>query len=103
ASYSLRHGEAVAIGMVAEADLAVRCCGFSDAGRNQLVQLLVSFGLPAKTSVAAREVHSRIALDKKNRADKVRFALPREFGRMTWLESPPQDDVLAAISRVCPA
>jgi 3-dehydroquinate synthase len=83
-NYQLPHGEAVALGLVAECEMAERL-GIAPAGvRARVAALLQRFGLPQR---AAGRFHSSQVLgtmmsDKKNRDGQVHFALPAEVGRM---------------------
>jgi len=82
--WSVRHGTAVAQGMCVEARLAREELGFPETHRRRLVALLEAFGLPVCLPRDAR-VGALIAAtrrDKKTRAGRVRYALPRRIGRM---------------------
>ena len=78
-----RHGEAVSIGMVAEARLAGQL-GWIDAEIPRRIQrLLAAFGLP--TALGGLDHDALLAAmtrDKKNRGGKIRFVLPRRIGRV---------------------
>jgi 3-dehydroquinate synthase len=94
-----RHGEAVAIGMVAEARLAVRLGWIGTDAVERLVGLLERFGLP--TSAAGLDIDRLIAAmsrDKKNRSGKVRFVLPRSIGRVELSDAAGPDDVRAVLA-----
>jgi 3-dehydroquinate synthase len=83
--FTLRHGEAVAIGMVAEARLAERMGIVTEPGLSgRLAKVLARLGLPTEIpSALDREVMRRaLALDKKNEAGSVRFALPIRIGEV---------------------
>jgi shikimate kinase / 3-dehydroquinate synthase len=82
--YTLRHGEAVAIGMVAEARLAEQI-GLAEAGlADKIAHTLQSLGLP--TSIPANIDRSLVLqtmkLDKKRAAGQVLFALPVRIGEV---------------------
>ena len=83
ASYTLSHGHAVAIGMVAEARvgeaLGVTAQGTADA----LEDVLAAFGLPTTHSALSRprSLAERMTSDKKTRSGVVRMALLAELGR----------------------
>ncbi len=100
--YALRHGEAVALGIVAALDLAVRECGFPEAGRCRVESLLGVLGLPVRSPVplAAGDLIQRMGGDKKVRHQVLRLAIPSGFGDMRWLESPTEASLSAAIRRV---
>lgn len=94
-----RHGEAVAIGMVAECRLAERLRWVPAELTERLVRLVVSFGLP----IAASELDSEALLeamtrDKKNRGGRVRFVLPRALGQVELTDAPTIDDVRAVLA-----
>lgn len=100
-NYALRHGESVALGIVGELDLAVRCCGFADADRTRIEKLMDSLGLPTTSAINdADSIYQNLFLDKKAHAHRLRFAILRRPGDMTWLEAPARDTVLAAIQRI---
>jgi 3-dehydroquinate synthase len=75
---ALRHGEAVAIGMVAACDFAVERGLFTPAQRARAVALLARFGLPLAPprglDVAA--VLRALQLDKKIERGRLRYVLP---------------------------
>jgi 3-dehydroquinate synthase len=85
-AYRVRHGEAVAIGLVAEARIAERVSGFPREATERLRALLSRFGLPVAlpSSLDARTVARYALADKKTRGGTVRCALPESLGR------PPQ-------------
>jgi 3-dehydroquinate synthase len=82
--YRVRHGHAVAIGMAAEARLAVSESGFPRTSVSRLERLLESFGLPViwPGEVELEEAVTATRRDKKARAGRVRYSLPRRIGRM---------------------
>lgn len=85
-NFSLRHGEAVAIGMVLEARLAEQI-GLAQAGLAQEIATVVSdLGLP--DAIPADLDRSRIIaamqLDKKKAAGVVKFVLPRSVGSVQF-------------------
>jgi len=83
--YALRHGEAVAIGMVVEATAAERA-GIAAAGIADAIRTaLAAGGLPIATPSAfdADMILDAARLDKKARRGALEYALPREIGAMT--------------------
>jgi 3-dehydroquinate synthase len=94
-----RHGEAVAIGMVAECRLAERLRWVPPALTERLVQLLVAFGLPiAADELDVDALLEAMTRDKKNRGGRVRFVLPRDLGRVELTDAPTVDDVRAVLT-----
>ena len=105
--YGISHGEAVAIGMVAEAILAERLRlaerGLSDA----IATVCGAAGLPVRLpdGVSPTEVVSATRTDKKSRGGQVEYALPRALGEMAGSDSghgiPASDaDVLRALEHL---
>lgn len=96
--YSLRHGEAVALGIVAECDIAVRLARMTDTTRQRIERLLAAIGLPSRP-IPALDEHSLLDLvrsDKKATGRDVRFALPGEIGSIEWA-TPGDGEVRGAI------
>jgi 3-dehydroquinate synthase len=82
--YRVTHGEAVAIGLVAEARLAARAGLASAELAGRIARLLALLGLP--TEIPKRhtpEAILRVARrDKKTRQGKIAYALPARLGAM---------------------
>jgi shikimate kinase/3-dehydroquinate synthase len=80
--YRATHGEAVAIGMVFATALA-ETLGLAPRGmRAGLEELLTRAGLPIRARIPAR-AWTFIGRDKKTRAGKTRWILPRRIGRFS--------------------
>ena len=82
--FRLRHGEAVAIGMVVEARLAEEM-GLAEAGLSETIAgLLADVGLPTEipTDLKTDKILRAMELDKKRAGSKVRFALPVRVGEV---------------------
>ncbi|MEU4722894.1 3-dehydroquinate synthase [Nonomuraea dietziae] len=97
--YQIRHGEAVAIGMVYAAELSKL------AGRADLVErtrtILTSVGLPtAYRKDAWPELRDHMRLDKKNRGAKQRFVVLDGLAKPGRLEDPPEELLEAAYREV---
>jgi len=81
--YELSHGEAVALGLIVECELAEQLGIASPGLRKRVAILLGRFGLPARLPRMERSaLLGHMAVDKKNRAGQVHFALPRQMGEM---------------------
>lgn len=78
----LRHGEAVAFGLVAAAKLSEELCGFSPADTARICRLLRAFKLPIAPPDGVDDESLLVAMrmDKKNRRDAKRFVLLRAIG-----------------------
>jgi 3-dehydroquinate synthase len=80
--YRLRHGEAIAIGMAAEAELAVSIGLMGRADAVRLKRLLKAYSLPVRIppNISRRSVVSMTLRDKKRRGDAVLYTLPQRIG-----------------------
>jgi len=99
--YRMRHGEAVAIGMVFVAELA-RLVDRLDAGTAERHRTtLASIGLPTTyTGAGWPELLSTMRLDKKSRGDLLRFVVLDGLARPAVLEGPPHESLEAAFAAV---
>jgi 3-dehydroquinate synthase len=95
-AYGLPHGDAVALGLVAECALA-EALGVAPAGLGARVSaLLRRLGLPVRLPVPIEpdRLLRAMSSDKKNRGAQVRFALPRALGAMDegdrWTREAPE-------------
>ncbi|MDI7276849.1 MAG: 3-dehydroquinate synthase, partial [Anaerolineae bacterium] len=85
--FSLRHGEAVSIGMVAVTRLAVRLGLCDEELEPRLVALLSRLGLPVRgPRLEADLLWQAMASDKKREKGAVRFVLPVRLGEVTIQE-----------------
>jgi 3-dehydroquinate synthetase len=78
------HGQAVAIGMVAAAELACDLGLFDRASAARITALVRKAGLPARIppDTDADELMDRMGSDKKVEGGSNRFVLPREIGKV---------------------
>jgi 3-dehydroquinate synthase len=96
-----QHGEAVAVGMAAEARLAARLGWIDTDAVNRLIQLLERFGLPTSApGLDAGKLVAAMSRDKKNRQGKIRFVLPRSIGTVELTDAASPDDVRAVLSNL---
>ena len=82
--YELPHGEAVALGLVVECEIAEQL-GVASAGlRKRVAALLGRLGLPGRLppSLEWSALFGSMATDKKNRSGQIHFALPTQLGQM---------------------
>lgn len=86
--FQLRHGEAVAIGMVAEAKLAERLTVASQGLSDRFQTALFALGLPVQIpeELPREEILQAMRVDKKKIAKAIRFALPAEIGRVELVD-----------------
>jgi len=83
-NYRLRHGEAVAIGMVAAARLSEHL-GIAEPGlRRKIEAILQEWSLPLQipNDLDRGEIIQTMQLDKKRRSGSLRFVLPVRIGEV---------------------
>lgn len=85
--YKIRHGHAVAIGMVYASRLAERTGLCDGTVAERLEKLLNAYGLPINLDSLSRrpliaELMDTIQIDKKAEAGKVKFILPKTIGQV---------------------
>lgn len=80
-SRPLSHGEAISIGMIAEARLSESENVCRQGLADELSGVLKRFGLPTSFQASAGEVLKRITSDKKNVGGSIRWTLPKEAGQ----------------------
>jgi 3-dehydroquinate synthase len=89
-----QHGEAVAVGMVAESRLAQRLGWIGPEVVDRQIRLLERIGLPTSAPGLDRDrLLSAMSRDKKNRGGRIRFVLPREIGRVELTDAASTDDL----------
>ncbi|MBS0265529.1 MAG: 3-dehydroquinate synthase [Planctomycetes bacterium] len=97
----LLHGEAVSIGMVYAARLAVRKGRIDAALETRQTQLLQALELPTRLPDSMRlstsDILQRMRLDKKNAAGRLRFVLPSRLGHVELVEGIAETDVTAVL------
>lgn len=81
--YSMPHGEAVSIGMIAENRVAVGKNLLREDDAKRILEVLKSYNLPTKIPLqySAAEINRALTLDKKNINGKLYFALPIKIGK----------------------
>ncbi|HKZ07013.1 MAG TPA: 3-dehydroquinate synthase [Methylomirabilota bacterium] len=95
------HGEAVSLGIVAEARLAERLGLASGATTRRQVELLQAVGLPVKGSGAApAAVLEALGRDKKSRSGRVPFVLAPEIGRFKLVFDVPRELILDTLQEL---
>ena len=83
--FTLLHGFAVAIGMVAVADLAVRTGFAQPALREEIAGLLSAYGLPTAIpkTIAAERIAAFVQADKKMAGQRLFWVMPSALGKVT--------------------
>jgi 3-dehydroquinate synthase len=79
--FAIRHGEAVAIGMIAACRLAEEVTGLEEAVRMRLAAVLGKLGLPiSPPDYPAEKLLEAMRGDKKTERGVIRFVLPEKIG-----------------------
>lgn len=100
--YSMRHGEAVAIGMVFAAELA-HLSGFISAEAVALHRSILSnIGLPVTYAGPWEELRDAMSIDKKSRGGVLRFVVLDALGSVRRLEGPNEEILRQAYERLQP-
>lgn len=101
-NYQLQHGEAVAIGLVCAARLAVRqnLCAVETATR--IENLLRTIGLPTRipSDLSTAAILSAMTMDKKRVGSHLRFVLPRALGDVVIVDNIPSEEVNAVLEEL---
>ena len=95
--YTVRHGEAVALGMLYAAELARMAGRLDDATAARHRAVLGSVGLPTSWSGASfEELLDVMRIDKKTRGSTLRFVVLDGLADPAILTGPSEDLLLAA-------
>ena len=104
--YGVRHGEAVALGMVFVAELARLSGRLDDATAARHATVLASVGLPTTLAdvdaddLDFEELLATMRVDKKSRGAQLRFVVLDALGRPAILADPDEELLRAAYDKV---
>ncbi|MEY9846862.1 3-dehydroquinate synthase [Streptacidiphilus sp. MAP5-3] len=99
--YKWRHGAAVSVGMVFAAELGRLAGRLDDATADRHRAVLASVGLPLTYRADAwPKLLDAMKVDKKSRADRLRFIVLDGLGKPTVLEAPDPTLLVAAYAEV---
>ncbi|HVE23882.1 MAG TPA: 3-dehydroquinate synthase [Sporichthya sp.] len=100
-NYRIRHGEAIAIGMVFVAELAALQGRISDDLVRRHRDVLTAVGLPTTyRGDRWEELSAAMRVDKKARADRLRFVVLDRVGEPVIAEAPAPADLVEAYKRI---
>jgi 3-dehydroquinate synthase len=88
------HGEAIAIGQVAAANLSARLSGLPAADVGRITRLFQRAGLPTGVKLSSQQVNKMCAamkLDKKVSGGEIKFVLAAKLGRVEFGQKVPLD------------
>lgn len=98
--YRVSHGVGVALGLRAAGLLAMRTGRFSEEEHLRVLATMALLGMPLSTSVDPRAAFPAMASDKKRRAGRLRFVLPRAIGDVEYGVEVPDRAVKAVLERL---
>ena len=99
--YRLRHGEAVAVGTVAAARMAVALQRCEQSTAERIEDCLVRLGLPTSASgLDLDEVYAMMFQDKKRQGKMLRLIIPQDIGDVVIIDDPGADFVRTALASV---
>jgi 3-dehydroquinate synthase len=101
-NYQLRHGEAIAIGLVYAAWLSHLELGLTVQTVKQHIALLEKYDLPTQYPISAfEELVELMKIDKKSRGNQIRFIGILEPGKVEWMEAISPENLLAGYQLMC--
>ena len=96
-----RHGEAIAYGMLAAADLAVARGALAERDRQALARLIAQLGpLPPIVDLTISEVIEVVRRDKKVVAGKLHFVIAIQIGATMTVDDVTEDELRHVLERV---
>ena len=99
--YQVCHGDAVAMGMVAAANLSYRLGRCSQELQGRLESILSAVNLPVRLpGLDADLLLKAIENDKKRLGDRIRFVIPERIGSVSIVDDVDQDVVLSTLKEL---
>jgi 3-dehydroquinate synthase len=96
-----RHGEAIAYGMLAAADLAVARGALAERERQALARLITELGpLPAIADLSTDEVLEAIRRDKKVVNGKLHFVIAIQIGATMTIDDMTEEELKSVLGRL---
>lgn len=100
-NFKVRHGEGVALGLVACSNMAVELGRCTPELATRIRNLVASVGLPTQWSgLDAEAVHAAMFFDKKRSGKTVRFIIPQALGDVVMIDDPGKDVVRRALDTI---
>ena len=96
----LLHGEAVAWGMLAAANIALRVGRTDSVTAGRIADSVLSLGRLPEVNVSPKKILGRLQSDKKTQNGVVHFILPREIGKVEVASDVPEAAVLDAVDEL---
>ena len=100
-SYTLRHGDAVALGIIAATELSVSL-GYCDAALPPRITAAIErLGLPTRHAFDPTAAMAAMGTDKKRRGRSLRFVLIRRIGEVLVAEGVQEAEIMTALNAIC--
>src|SRR5450432_4307121 len=96
----LLHGEAVAWGMIAAANIALSVGRTDSVTAGRIADAVLSLGRLPEVNVNSRKILARLQSDKKTQNGVVHFILPREIGKVEVASDVPSAAVIDAVEEL---
>lgn len=98
---ALLHGEAIAIGMLAEAYLSMKYCGLNEEDYQHIKHEIESrFSLRNYDQESHEKMVDLMRNDKKNEEDQIRMSLLQSNGKATYNINVSEDDCFLALKQI---
>lgn len=98
--YTLRHGDAVALGMIAAAELSAGLGHCETTLPARIREAVTRLGLPTQYTFEPNAALAAMGTDKKRRGRTLRFVLPRRIGEVFVADDVREADILAALAAI---
>jgi 3-dehydroquinate synthetase len=100
-NFNVRHGEGVALGIIAASNMAVELNRLSPELAKRIRNLIDRVGLPVTwPGLDPEAVHAAMFFDKKRSGKTVRFIIPQALGDVVMIDDPGRDVVRAALDTI---
>ena len=96
----LLHGEAVAWGLIAAANIGLTVGRTDSVTAGRIADAVLSLGRLPELKVSARKILARLQSDKKTQNGAVHFVLPREIGKVEIAADVPDRVVINAVEEL---
>jgi 3-dehydroquinate synthase len=96
----LLHGEAVAWGIIAATNIALRVGRTDRLTAGRIADAVLSLGRLPEVNVSSGQILARLRSDKKTQNGVVHFILPREIGKVEVASDVPGSAVVAAVEEL---
>jgi 3-dehydroquinate synthase len=94
------HGEAVAWGMIAAANIAATTGRIEAGVARRIVDAVLGLGPLPRVEARSRDIVRLLQIDKKTRNGIVHFVLPREIGEVEVVDDVPEKAVIQAVDEL---